>query len=133
MIKTQIILAGIGGQGILFAARIFSEMGLKLGADVLGSETHGMSQRGGSVLAHLKLGDFHSPLIRTGAADILYSFADEESYRSFKFLKSGGASILKFSPILRVRVSFLETLMQTERPLKWVLSGPPISCSSVIL
>jgi indolepyruvate ferredoxin oxidoreductase beta subunit len=94
MIKTQIILAGIGGQGILFAARIFSEMGLKLGADVLGSETHGMSQRGGSVLAHLKLGDFHSPLIRTGAADILYSFADEESYRSFKFLKSGGVCFL---------------------------------------
>jgi len=90
MIKTQIILAGIGGQGVLFASRIFSELGLKLGLNVLGSETHGMSQRGGSVLAHLKLGDFHSPLIRTGAADILYSFAEEETYRSLKFLKSGG-------------------------------------------
>jgi len=89
-IKTQIILAGIGGQGVLFASRIFSELGLKLGVHVLGSETHGMSQRGGSVLAHLKLGDFHSPLIRTGAADILYSFAREETYRSLKFLKTGG-------------------------------------------
>ena len=58
--------------------------------NVLGSETHGMSQRGGSVLSHLKLGDFHSPLIRIGAADILYSFAAEETYRSLKFLKNGG-------------------------------------------
>lgn len=90
MIKTQIILAGIGGQGVLFASRIFSELGLKLGLNVLGSETHGMSQRGGSVLAHLKLGDFHSPLIRTGAADILYSFAEEETYRSLKFIKNSG-------------------------------------------
>jgi len=90
MIKTQIILAGIGGQGVLFASRIFSELGLKLGLNVLGSETHGMSQRGGSVLSHLKLGDFHSPLIRTGAADILYSFAVDETYRSLKYLKKGG-------------------------------------------
>jgi indolepyruvate ferredoxin oxidoreductase beta subunit len=90
IIKTQIILAGIGGQGVLFASRIFSELGLKLGLNVLGSETHGMSQRGGSVLAHLKLGDFHSPLIRTGAADILYAFAEEETYRSLKFLKNAG-------------------------------------------
>lgn len=90
MMRTQIILAGIGGQGVLFASRIFSEMGLKLGLNVLGSETHGMSQRGGSVIAHLKLGDFHSPLIRAGAADILYSFAEEEAYRTLKFLRGGG-------------------------------------------
>jgi indolepyruvate ferredoxin oxidoreductase beta subunit len=90
MMNIQIILAGIGGQGILFASRIFSELGLELGLNVLGSETHGMSQRGGSVLSHLKLGNFYSPLIRTGAADILYSFAEEETYRTLKFLKSGG-------------------------------------------
>jgi indolepyruvate ferredoxin oxidoreductase beta subunit len=89
-IKVQILLAGIGGQGILFSSRIFSELGLKLGIDVLGSETHGMSQRGGSVIAHLKLGEFHSPLIREGAADILYSFDKFETYRALKFLKNGG-------------------------------------------
>ncbi len=89
--KIQIILAGIGGQGILFASRIFSELGVKLGLNVLGSETHGMSQRGGSVSVHLKLGNFHSPLIRTGSADFLYSFTEEEAYRNLKFLKSGGA------------------------------------------
>ena len=86
----QIILAGIGGQGILFSSKIFSELGPKLGLDVMGSETHGMSQRGGSVSAHLKLGKFLSPLIHRGAADLLYSFNEYETYRSLKFLRKGG-------------------------------------------
>jgi indolepyruvate ferredoxin oxidoreductase beta subunit len=86
----QIILAGVGGQGILFAAKIFSELGLKLGLDIMGSETHGMSQRGGSVIAHLKLGKFLSPLIQRGSADYLYSFDEYETYRTLKFLKKGG-------------------------------------------
>lgn len=88
--KVQIILAGIGGQGILFSSKIFSELGLKLGLNVMGSETHGMSQRGGSVIAHLKLGQFQSPLIRRGTADILYSFEENETYRTLKFLRKGG-------------------------------------------
>lgn len=106
MIKKQIILAGIGGQGVLFASRIFSELGLRLGLNVLGSESHGMSQRGGSVLSHLKLGEFHSSLIRTGAADILYSFAVEETYRSLKFLKNRGVCFVNlkdpklFDPVI---------------------------------
>ncbi len=88
--KAQIILAGVGGQGILFASRIFSELGLKLGLNVMGSETHGMSQRGGSVVAHLKLGNFYGPLIRQGTADILYSFEEKETYKTLRFLKGGG-------------------------------------------
>jgi indolepyruvate ferredoxin oxidoreductase beta subunit len=74
----------------LFSSKIFSELGLKLGLDVMGSETHGMSQRGGSVIAHLKLGSFQSPLIRSGTADILYSFEENETYNTLKFLRKGG-------------------------------------------
>jgi indolepyruvate ferredoxin oxidoreductase beta subunit len=109
-IKTQIIFAGIGGQGVLFASRIFSELGLKLGLNVLGSEIHGMSQRGGSVSAHLKLGDFHSSLIRTGTADILYSFAEEETYRSLKFLRNGGLCFVNLSDSERFDPSILSHL-----------------------
>ncbi len=94
--RTQIILAGVGGQGILFASKIFSELGLRLGLNVLGSETHGMSQRGGSVIAHLKLGDFHSPVIRSGQADFLYSFDAKETYRAFGFLKEGSVCFANF-------------------------------------
>ena len=73
----------------MFSSRIFSELGLRLGLEVMGSETHGMSQRGGSVIAHVKLGGFQSPMIRAGTADILYSFEENETYRALKYLKRG--------------------------------------------
>ncbi len=85
--KVQIILAGVGGQGVLFATRVFAQLATAKGFPVIGSETHGMSQRGGSVISHLKVGPFNSPLIGIGAADILYSFEENESYRSLHFLK----------------------------------------------
>ncbi|MFC2163564.1 indolepyruvate oxidoreductase subunit beta [Acidobacteriota bacterium] len=88
--KTQIILAGVGGQGILFSSRIFSELGIKLGLEVTGAETHGMSQRGGSVVAHIKIGGYQSPIIRGGTADILFSLDKNEAYKSLNFLKQGG-------------------------------------------
>jgi len=93
----QIVLAGVGGQGILFAARIFSQLGLKLGLSVMGTETHGMSQRGGSVVAHLKLGVYKSPMIRAGTADILYSFEKNETYKNLKFLRQGGLCFVNLS------------------------------------
>jgi indolepyruvate ferredoxin oxidoreductase beta subunit len=123
MIKTQIILAGIGGQGILFASRIFSELGLKLGLNVLGSETHGMSQRGGSVLSHLKLGDFYSPLIRTGAADILYSFAEEETYRSLRFIRNGGVCFVNLQDPKRFDPAILSYLTEKEVDFRSIDAG----------
>ncbi|MCK4263466.1 MAG: 2-oxoacid:acceptor oxidoreductase family protein, partial [Candidatus Aminicenantes bacterium] len=99
--KVQIILAGIGGQGILFSSRIFSELGLRLGLEVMGSETHGMSQRGGSVIAHVKLGGFQSPMIRAGTADILYSFEENETYRTLKYLKRGGICFANLESLSR--------------------------------
>jgi len=86
----KMILAGVGGQGVLFATRIFSETALALGCDVLGSETHGMSQRGGSVISHLKIGGYESPLIRQGTADVLLSFDEDEAYRTLAFVRRGG-------------------------------------------
>jgi indolepyruvate ferredoxin oxidoreductase beta subunit len=86
----QLILSGVGGQGILFSTRIFSALALEKGYNVIGSETHGMAQRGGSVISHLKIGDFSSPLVRQGAADILLSFDRDEAYRTLGFLKRGG-------------------------------------------
>jgi indolepyruvate ferredoxin oxidoreductase beta subunit len=86
----KLILAGLGGQGVLFATRVFSETALALGYDVLGSETHGMSQRGGSVISHLKLGSYASPLVRHGTADVLLAFDEQEAYRTLAFLRRGG-------------------------------------------
>jgi indolepyruvate ferredoxin oxidoreductase, beta subunit len=83
----QIIISGVGGQGVLLVTRFFSEMALKEGYPLIGSEDHGMSQRGGSVITHLKIGDFHSPLVQQGNADILLSLEKNEAYKTLHFLK----------------------------------------------
>ncbi len=108
--RVQIILVGIGGQGILFFSKIFSNLGLKLGLNVMGSETYGMSQRGGSVMTHLKLGDFQSPLVRTGAADFLYSLQGDETYRALKFLREGGVCFVNLPSLEKFETKVLDYL-----------------------
>jgi len=69
MMKQQIIVSGLGGQGVLFVTRVIAEAGVRKGLNVLTSETHGMAQRGGSVISTIKVGEFRSPLILQGRAD----------------------------------------------------------------
>ncbi len=70
MIKQQIIVSGIGGQGVLFLTRVIAQVAVNRNIPVLTSETHGMAQRGGTVLSTIKVGDFASPLIRAGQAEV---------------------------------------------------------------
>jgi len=67
--KQQIVISGVGGQGVLFVTRLLAEAAIMRGFSVFTSETHGMAQRGGTVLSHLKVGNFSSPLIRPAHAD----------------------------------------------------------------
>jgi indolepyruvate ferredoxin oxidoreductase beta subunit len=83
----QMIIAGVGGQGVLLVTRIFAAFALKEGYPIIGSEDHGMSQRGGSVLTHLKMGDFNSPLVKKGDADILLSLEKIEAYKTLHYLR----------------------------------------------
>jgi indolepyruvate ferredoxin oxidoreductase, beta subunit len=69
-LKQQIIVSGVGGQGVVFATRVLAETAMEAGYDVLTSESHGMAMRGGTVVSHVKIGAFRSPLIRHGQADI---------------------------------------------------------------
>lgn len=103
---------------MLFASNIFSVLGLNLGLNVMGSETHGMSQRGGSVIAHLKLGNFQSPLIQTGSADVLYSFEEKETYRTLKFLKGGGVCFANLQDMNRFDPKVLKHLKNKEITFK---------------
>ena len=84
------VLSGLGGQGILFMTKIFATAALNKGYNILGAETHGMAQRGGSVVSHLRIGDARSSLIRAGAADFLLSMDESEAYRYLPYLKKGG-------------------------------------------
>jgi len=131
--KVQIILAGIGGQGILFASKLFSELGQKMGLDVMGSETHGMSQRGGSVIAHLKLGQFQSPMVRRGTADILYSFEENETYRNLKFLRRSGICFANLVSLDRFDSKVLDYLKKKEVTFStYDASGAALKIGSIL-
>ncbi len=90
MKTTNFVLSGLGGQGILFMTKVLAMTALNKGFNILGAETHGMAQRGGSVVSHLKIGEAKSSLIRAGGADFLVSMDESESYRYLPYLKKGG-------------------------------------------
>jgi indolepyruvate ferredoxin oxidoreductase beta subunit len=90
MKTTNFVLSGLGGQGILFMTKVLATTALNKGFDILGAETHGMAQRGGSVVSHLKIGPAKSSLIRAGGADFLLSMDESEAYRHLPYLKKGG-------------------------------------------
>ena len=85
----NIVLCGLGGQGILFMTIVLAQAALDKGFNVIGAETHGMAQRGGSVISHLRLGDVESSLVRTGTAHFLLSLEENEGYRNLPFLSKG--------------------------------------------
>jgi len=89
----RIVVAGHGGQGVLFATRLLGEAALAEGIPVRSSETHGMAQRGGSVVASLKLGGYASALVLPGTADLLLALAQGEAYRNLGSLRAGGACL----------------------------------------
>jgi indolepyruvate ferredoxin oxidoreductase, beta subunit len=92
--RQQIVLSGFGGQGILFLSRLLAEAAIACGFPVLTSETHGMAQRGGVVVSHLKVGGFDSPLVRAGRADLLLVLKEENVALHREFLADGGALIV---------------------------------------
>ena len=93
-IKQQILISGVGGQGVLFITGILAETAISKGLSVFTSETHGMAQRGGTVVSHFKVGDFSSPLIRPYQADGLLVLKDENIAQHGSFLRSGGWAVV---------------------------------------
>ncbi len=89
-VRQQIVVSGVGGQGVLFVARLLAEAAIARGLPVLASETHGMAQRGGTVIAHLKVGAFASPLVRPGQADVLILLKEENAGAHAGYLRRGG-------------------------------------------
>jgi indolepyruvate ferredoxin oxidoreductase beta subunit len=87
---TNILLVGVGGQGILLASEVLAEAFMLAGFDVKKSEIHGMSQRGGSVVSHVRFGrEVFSPTVPDGEGDILFGFELLETYRSLSLLRPG--------------------------------------------
>jgi len=91
----SVLLAGIGGQGVLTASQLLSEAAVLAGHDVKKSEVHGMAQRGGVVTSHVRIGrKVYSPVIPSGEVDLLVAFEEAEALRWRPELRSDGTLIV---------------------------------------
>ena len=101
----DLVIVGVGGQGTLLASKILGRLALSENCGVKVSEVHGMSQRGGSVITHVRVGDsVHSPMVALGGADYLISFEALEAARAACYLKPGGTVIVNTQRILPMPV-----------------------------
>lgn len=92
--KLEIVCTGIGGRGVLLASTILMETAIEAGYKAIASDEYGMSQRGGSVVSLIKIGDFASPLIGRENGDILLAFEESEFYKTLFYLKKSGIAII---------------------------------------
>ncbi|MDR2029167.1 MAG: indolepyruvate oxidoreductase subunit beta [Treponema sp.] len=102
--KKDIILAGVGGQGVLSIAAIIAQAAVKTGLVVRQSEVHGMAQRGGAVLAHLRISGQAIPcdLVPQGGADLIISMEPLESLRYAAWLSPEGALVSSSEPLVNI-------------------------------
>jgi indolepyruvate ferredoxin oxidoreductase beta subunit len=98
---TNVLISGVGGQGTLLASRVLGKYALLGGYDCKMSEIHGMSQRGGSVTTHVRIGEkVYSPVVWEGGADIVLAFERLEGARVKQFLKKDGVMLVNDEKIL---------------------------------
>ncbi|MCK5597974.1 MAG: indolepyruvate oxidoreductase subunit beta [Candidatus Eisenbacteria sp.] len=98
---TNVFIAGVGGQGILLASEILADVALAHGLDVKKSEVHGMAQRGGSVVSHVRFGEkVYSPVIAEREAELLVSFEKMEALRWIHYLAPEGTVIVNDQEIV---------------------------------
>lgn len=103
--KKDIILAGVGGQGILTIATIIGDAAAANGLSLKQAEVHGMSQRGGDVQSNLRLSteEIHSDLIKQGAADLIISMEPMEALRYVPYLNKGGCVVTSSHPFKNIQ------------------------------
>jgi len=94
MVKYNILLTGVGGQGLMLLSAIIGEASTMRGVKVVTQEQHGLAQRSGSISAHVRLGDAYSPMVPIGEADMVIAMEATEALRYVEYLKPGGAVIM---------------------------------------
>ena len=104
-VQFDLVIVGVGGQGTLLASRVLGRLAMAENLGVKVSEVHGMSQRGGSVITYVRVGDrVHSPMVALGQADYLLSFEVLEAARAAEYLKPEGVAIVNDQRILPMPV-----------------------------
>jgi indolepyruvate ferredoxin oxidoreductase beta subunit len=103
--KTSIVLTGVGGQGIITAANILGKAAVKAKVNVFVSETHGMAQRGGSVICSVRLGKVSGPLVPSGSADVIISLEPVETLRYVGLTNKETKIITDITPVIPFTVA----------------------------
>lgn len=113
---TSVILAGVGGQGIVLASKLIAQAAMDAGLFVRTAETIGMAQRGGSVVSHLRMGgQAASSLVPRGQADLILGFEPAEALRCLPYLKEGGILIAGTKGVYPVTASLGTADYEPER------------------
>lgn len=103
MSPTNILITGVGGQGIVLASKLLAATAMAKGIPVQSAETIGMAQKGGSVFSFLRIGEgAHAPMFPKGSADLLLAFEPAEAVRMLPYLKPEGAAVVNTHPVLPV-------------------------------
>ena len=102
--ECDIVIVGVGGQGVILISDVLGRAAVKAGMPVRGAETHGMAQRGGSVINHTRLGCRFSPMVPTGGADVLLALEPAEALRFGHYLSRDGVALINTAPVLPVSV-----------------------------
>ncbi|HTY92030.1 MAG TPA: indolepyruvate oxidoreductase subunit beta [Methanocella sp.] len=105
MDKFDLLIVGVGGQGVILASDIIGKAAVQEGLPVRAAETHGMAQRGGAVENHVRIGCKYGSLIPAGGADCLMSMEPLEALRFAKYLNPKGTAIINSEKIVPVTVN----------------------------
>ena len=130
-IGQQILISGVGGQGVLFITSLLAEAAINKGLPVFTSETHGMAQRGGTVVSHLKVGEFSSPLIRPFKADGLLVLKDENIAQHGAFLKTGGWAVVNSANDLKAEKKIAASAIDADKLAQEIFN--PKSANLIVL
>lgn len=104
-LKCDMVIVGVGGQGVILISEIIGRAALRAGIPVRAAETHGMAQRGGSVINHTRLGCVYGPMVPEGGADILLALEPAEALRYGRYLSRGGVALVNTKPVLPTTVT----------------------------
>ena len=124
MNNTSIMIVGVGGQGTLLTSRILGDVALSSGVDVKVSEVHGMSQRGGSVVTYVKMGEkIFSPVIEKNEADIILCFEKLEALRWIDYAKKDATIIINTQridpmPVITGKAKYPENIIEGKTIIK---------------
>jgi indolepyruvate ferredoxin oxidoreductase beta subunit len=103
--ECDLVIVGVGGQGVILISDVIGRAAVMAKKPVCGAETHGMAQRGGSVINHTRIGCGFSPMVAPGGADVLVALEPAEALRFSHFLSPDGIALVNTRPVLPVTVT----------------------------